>query len=138
VVRERKEKLAQLDLVDAMTRRSSTVAELRTADADVEHARAEQRSAVERSAVVSGEDLIARQAFLERVEAQRRVRAYELEQREAEVAERDAALSTAASEHEMLNRLRERRRGEHDRDAERRERNTLDEIATMRFGRSSA
>ncbi len=138
VVRERKEKLAQLELVDAMTRRSSTVAELRTADADVEHARAEQRSAVERSAVVSGEDLIARQAFLERVEAQRRVRAYELEQREAEVAERDAELSTAASEHEMLNRLRERRRGEHKREAERRERNTLDEIATMRFGRSSA
>jgi flagellar export protein FliJ len=138
VVRERKEKLAQLDLVDAMTRRSSTVAELRTADADVEHARAEQRSAVERSAVVSGDDLIARQAFLERVEAQRRVRAYELEQREAEVAERDAALCTAASEHEMLNRLRERRRGEHDSDAERRERNTLDEIATMRFGRSNA
>jgi flagellar export protein FliJ len=138
VVRERKEKLAQLDLVDAMSRRSSTVAELRTADADLEHARSEQRSAVSSASALSGDDLIARQAFLERVEAQRRVRAYELEQREAEVVERDAALTTAASEHEMLNRLRERYRGEHDREAARRERNTLDEIAVTRFGRSSA
>jgi flagellar export protein FliJ len=138
VVRERKEKLAQLDLVDAMSRRSSTVAELRTADADLEHARAEQRSAVSSASALSGDDLIARQAFLERVEAQRRLRAYELEQREAEVAERDAALTTAASEHEMLNRLRERYRGEHDREAARVERNTLDEIAVTRFGRGSA
>jgi flagellar export protein FliJ len=138
VVRERKEKLAQLDLVDAMSRRSSTVAELRTADADLEHARAEQRSAVSSASALSGDDLIARQAFLERVEAQRRLRAYELEQREAEVVERDAALTTAASEHEMLNRLRERYRGEHDREAARVERNTLDEIAVTRFGRSSA
>jgi len=138
VVRERKEKLAQRELADALSRRSSTVAELRTADADVEHARAEQRTATAGSRAVSAADLMARQAFLERVEAQRRVRAYELEQREAEVAERDAELSTAASEHEMLNRLRERYRGEHDREAERRERNTLDEIATMRFRRTSA
>jgi flagellar export protein FliJ len=138
VVRERKEKLAQRDLVDAMSRRSSTVAELRTADADLEHARAEQRSAVSSANALSGDDLIARQAFLERVEAQRRLRAYELEQCEVEVAERDAALTTAASEHEMLNRLRERYRGEHDREAARRERNTLDEIAVTRFGRSSA
>jgi flagellar export protein FliJ len=138
VVRERKEKLAQLDLAHAMSRRSSTVAELRTADADLEHARAEQRSAVVSASALSGDDLIARQAFLERVEAQRRIRAHELEQREAEVVERDAALTTAASEHEMLNRLRERYRGEHDREAARVERNTLDEIAVTRFGRSSA
>jgi flagellar export protein FliJ len=138
VVRERKEKLAQRELANALSRRSSTVAELRTADADVEHARAEQRTATTGSRVVPAADLMARQAFLERVEAQRRVRAYELAQREAEVAERDAELTTAASEHEMLSRLRERYRGEHDRETQRRERNTLDEIATMRFGRSSA
>jgi len=138
VVRERKEKLAQLDLADAMSRRSSTVAQLRTADADVEHARSEQRSAIAGTSALSGDELIARQAFLERVEAQRRIRAHELEQREVEVAERDAALASAASEHEMLNRLRERYRGEHDREIERVERNTLDEIAVTRFGRSSA
>jgi flagellar export protein FliJ len=52
-------------------------------------------------------------------------------------AARDAELATAASEHEALNRLRDRYRGEHDREAARRERNTLDEIATTRFRRST-
>lgn len=137
-VRERKEKLAQRELADALLRRSSTVAELRTADAHLEHARAEQRTVATEAKAVSATDLLARQAFLERVEAQRRLRARELEQREAEVAERDAELATAASEHEMLNRLRERHRGEHDREQARRERNTLDEIAVTRFRRGSA
>jgi flagellar FliJ protein len=137
-VRERKEKLAQRELADALLRRSGTVAELRTADANLEHARAEQRTVATGPKTVSATDLLARQAFLERVEAQRRLRAHELEQREAEVAERDAELATAASEHEMLNRLRERHRGEHDREQARRERNTLDEIAVTRFRRGTA
>ncbi len=136
VVRERKEKLAQRELADAISRRSSTEADLRTTDAHLEHAHAEQRTVAAERGAVSVTDLLARQAFLERVEAQRRLRARELEQREAEVAERDAELATAASEHEMLNRLRERRRGEHDREAARRERNVLDEIAATRFRRS--
>ena len=72
------------------------------------------------------------------VEAQRRLSARQLEQRELEVAERDAELARAASEHEMLNRLRDRHRGEHDREADRRERNLLDEIASNRFRRSTA
>jgi flagellar biosynthesis chaperone FliJ len=38
----------------------------------------------------------------------------------------------------MLNRLRERRRGEHDREAARREVGALDEIAAARFPRSGA
>ncbi len=138
VVRERKEKLAQRELADALSRRSSTVADLHAADAHLEHARAEQRTVAAEPKAVSATDLLARQAFLERVEAQRRMRATELQQREAEVAERDAELATAASEHEMLNRLRERHRGEHDREEARRERNTLDEIAVMRFRRSRA
>src|SRR5271155_2925497 len=132
-VRERKERLAQRELADAISRRSSTVAELRTVDADLEHARAEQRTASAGAKAVSATDLLARQAFLERVEAQRRVRARELEQREAEVADRDAELTTAAGEHEMLNRLRDRRRGEHEREAARREQGILDEIAVTRF-----
>ncbi len=138
VVRERKEMLAQRELADALVRRSSSAADLDTADAHVEHARAEQRIVAAEPEPVSATDLLARQAVLERVEAQRRLQAHELELREAEVAERDAELATAASEHEMLNRLRERHRGEHDREEARRERNTLDEIAVTRFRRSRA
>lgn len=137
-MRERKEKLAQRELADALTRRSSSVAELRSADAHLEHALEEQRTVAGEREAVSATDLLARQAFLERVEAQRRLRARELEQRELEVAERDAELATAASEHEMLNRLRDRHRGEHDREADRREQGVLDEIASNRFRRSTA
>ncbi|HEV3034778.1 MAG TPA: flagellar export protein FliJ [Solirubrobacteraceae bacterium] len=137
-VRERKEKLAQGALAQALSRRSSSVAELRSADASVEHAREEQRTVAGERHTVSATDLLARQAFLERVEAQRRLRARELEQRELEVADRDAELATAASEHEMLNRLRERHRGEHVREVDRREQGVLDEIAATRFRRSTA
>lgn len=137
-VRERKEKLAQRDLADAISRRSGSVAELRAADAHLEHAREQQRTIAAEADAVSATDLQSRQAFLERVEAQRRLRASELQQREAEVAERDAELATAASEHEMLNRLRERHRGEHVRETARREQGDLDEIAATRFGRSHA
>lgn len=38
----------------------------------------------------------------------------------------------------MLNRLRDRHRGEHDREADRREQGVLDEIASNRFRRSTA
>lgn len=137
-VRERTEQLAQRELADAISRHTSTVAELRTADADLEHARAEQRTVAGQPRTVDATELVAGQAFLERVEAQRRMRAREVEQREAEVAERDAELATAASEHEMLNRLRERRRGEHVREADRREQNALDEIAVTHFRRKLA
>lgn len=138
VVRERKEKLAQRELADAISRRSGTVAELRSADADVEHAREQQRNAAVVSGAVSAADLLARQAFLERTEAQRRVCANELQLREVEVAERDAELASAASEHKMLERLSERRRGEHERELARRELGAMDEIAAARFSRSRA
>jgi len=136
VVREHKEKLAQRELADAITRHSGSVAELRSAEAHLEHARQQQRAVS--AEALSATDLLGRQAFLERVEAQRQQRAGELEQRKAELAARDAELATAASEHEMLNRLRERHRGEHNREVDRNERIVLDEIAASRFGRSSA
>ena len=137
-IRERKERLAQQELAEAISRRSSTEAELRAADLRLEHAREQQRSVAGEPQAVRATDLLARQSFLERVEAQRGLRARELAQREAEVADRGTELTIAAREHEMLNRLSNRQRGEHDREAARRELGVLDEIATTRFGRSSA
>jgi len=137
-VRERKEKLAKQELAKAVSRRSSTEAELRSSELELELAHREQRTAAAQPRTIGGEQLLARQAFLERIEAQRGQRAVELRQREVEVASRGAELTAAATEHEMLNRLRERRRGEHDREAARRERSVLDEIAAVRFGRSPA
>jgi len=136
-VRERKEKIAQRELAEAISRRSSTVAELRTAEDRAENAREQQRSAGE-SIAISAVDLLAHQLYVERTEAQQRTRARELEQREAEVAQRDADLTTASTEHQMLERLRERRRSEHAREDMRREAGALDEIAAARFSRSRA
>jgi flagellar export protein FliJ len=135
VVRERKEKLAQRELANALSRRSSSVSELRSAEDRVEHALEQQRNASAQPTALSGGELLARQAFLERSEAQRRMRERDLKQREVEVAARDRELTSAASEHEMLKRLRERRRGEHDREAARQESSALDEMAVTRFAR---
>jgi flagellar export protein FliJ len=137
-VRERKETLAKQQLARSISRLSSSEAELRSCEDELEHARAEQRSATSEPTTFAGAELLARQAFLERVEAQRTERELELRRSEAEVADRNAKLVAASSEHEMLKRLRERRRGEHDREAARRESNLLDEIAAARFRRKIA
>jgi flagellar export protein FliJ len=137
-IRERKERIAQQELAEAISRRSSTEAELRAADIRLEHAREQQRTAVGEPHAVRATDLLDQQSFLERVEVQRGMRAGDLAQREAEVADRDRKLTSAAKEHEMLNRLSDRRRDEHDREVARRELGVLDEITTTHFGRSSA
>lgn len=137
-VRERREQIAQQELAAALSRRTSTETELRGVEERLEHIRAEQRDASTASGTLSAAELAGRQAFLERVEAQRGAYTRELSERDADVADRDAKLASAASEHEMLNRLRERHRGEHDLAAARREQGAIDEIAATRFGRSAS
>jgi flagellar FliJ protein len=137
-VRERKEKLAQQELARSMSRLSDTRAELQSAEASVERARTQQRDAGSASELLDGAELQARQAFLERVEADRSHRAQDVRRGEAEVADRGEKLVVAASEHEMLNRLRERRRSEHELEAARHESKLMDEMAAARTGRSVA
>ncbi len=137
-VRERKEMLAQQELAKSLQRMSGTQAELRGTEADLEQAQAEQRTMASEPGIVDAAELQARQAFLESVEARRSRQALDLTQTEAEVAERNAMLVTAAGEHEMLNRLRDRRRGEHDRETARTENKLLDEMAGARAQRSLA
>jgi flagellar export protein FliJ len=137
-VRERREKLAKQELARSISRLQNSEAELRSAESDVAQAHAHQRDAAGSAGTVAGGELLNHQAFLERVEATQRLRALELQRTEAEVAERGASLASAASEHEMLKRLRDRRRGEHELEAARRESNVLDEIATVRYRRRTA
>jgi flagellar FliJ protein len=135
-VRERKEKLAQQELARSISRLSSSQAQLQSADIQLQSAQAEQRLAPH--STVGAVELQSRQAFLERVEARRSLQALEMQQSEADVAARNVELTQAAGEHEMLNRLRERRRLEHQRDAALRESKTLDEMAATRMGRRTA
>jgi flagellar export protein FliJ len=135
-VRERKEKLAQQELARSISRLSSSQAELDSAEAQLRSAQDEQRTTAR--STLGAVELQSRQAFLERVEARRLRQARDLEHSEAEVASRNAALVRAAGEHEMLNRLRERRRLEHERAAALTETKILDEMAVSRARRSTA
>ncbi len=135
-MRERKEQLAQQELARSISRLSSSQAELDSADAQLRSAQDEQRNAP--SSTHGAVELQSRQAFLERAEARRTRRALELQHSEAEVASRNAALVQAAGEHEMLNRLRERRRMEHQRETNLMETKLLDEMATSRTQRRTA
>jgi flagellar export protein FliJ len=135
-LRERKEQQAQQELAQAIASRSSAEAELRAAEAQLEQAHSQHRAQTGEPQTLDGGELVGRQAFLERVEAQRGAHAQQLERQRATVVERDAKLTVAATEHEMLKRLRERRRDEHELAAASREQGELDEIAAARFGRS--
>jgi flagellar export protein FliJ len=136
VLRERKEQQARQELAQAIASRANTAAELRAAEAHLEQAHSDHRARAIEVQTLNADELIARQAFLERIEAQRGAHAQELQRREAIVAERDVKLTVASSEHEMLKRLSERRRGEHERAASSREQGALDEMTAVRFGRS--
>lgn len=131
-VRERRETLAKQELADAITRLLATREELHSAGARLEDARGHQRRAAAEGPI-GAEELRARQAFLERSEAQMREHESELRRHEQAVTEREGELTAAAGEHEMLKRLKERRRGEHEREQARIESGLIDEMASARF-----
>ena len=137
-VRERAEQLAQQDLAEAISRHSDTEADLRAAEALLEQAHELQRSGAGATESVDPSELLAHQAYVERIETLHAERARELQTREGEVAASDARLTKASSEREMLERLRERRRSEHYRELARREQSTLDEVAATNFERTRA
>ncbi len=137
-LREQNEQLARQELAQAIASRSISEADLRVAEAELDQAHSEQRATVGREQSFDAAELVARQAFLERVEAQRGAHARELERREAAVAERGAKLTAAATDHETLKRLSERQRIEHERAAATREQGVLDEIAATHAHRSGA
>ena len=137
-VRERKETLAQQELARSISRLSDTRERLRDAEVELERARAEQRDAATAPGTMGAAELQSRQAFIESVEQQRSERERDVTRGEADVANRGAELVVAAGEHEMLKRLRSRRRSEHERETARRESKVLDEMAATRARRSVA
>jgi flagellar FliJ protein len=78
---------------------------------------------------LSGADLIATQAWLDRMERAREAAALELDRRETEVEARHTALVQAARERHALERLREKRAADHALESARRESAELDELA---------
>jgi flagellar FliJ protein len=136
-LRQRKEGVAQRELARALSERAGSEDRLRRVEERLDQAHTDQRLATDGPDTTAA-DLLARQAFVEHVEAQRALGMRDLERHDADVADCGAELGRAAREREILERLKERRRSEHEREAGRREGALLDEIAIERFRRSAA
>lgn len=127
-LRERAEEHAQEDLARQLELRLRGEALLRRAAHAAATARETGRDTHLRGSA-SGADLIAAQQWIEQAERGRREAALELDRREAEVTVRRAALTEAARERQIVSRLEQRQRAEHEREALRVDQIGLDEIA---------
>lgn len=135
-LRERSEDAAKQALAEALQQHRLSTQAMDRAQAGVARARAAQLDAVR--APTSVADLLARQAFLERselaVEATRR----DVVHHERQVEQRRGELTAAARDRQALERLKEHRRRDHERELARREGLMLDEIALNGFRRRAA
>jgi flagellar FliJ protein len=136
-IRERAEDRAREALTVELRNRAEGEAMLRDATDAVSAAREAGRCTVS-SARVAATDFISAQAFLERQERLRVEASLELSRREAEVEARRAALASAARDRQAIDKLKERRKAEHDAEWARRAQNTLDELALAVYRRGGA
>jgi len=137
-LRERVEERAREELAQELQLRLRGEAMLREATHAASAAREAGRDTVR--ARVTGTDLIAAQAYIERAERSRREAALDLDRQEAEVAARRAALVSAARDRQVMDKLEERQRADHDREWARKAQGALDEVALSvhRRGATSA
>lgn len=135
-LRERTEDMAKEELAASMHQRVQGQSLLAAAEARLEDARSTRRFST--SVPASGTELLAAQAYLERIERLRQAAELDLDRHDAEVDARRVALEQAARERQVLERLKSRRRAEHDAEAARLEGATLDELALSVHRRAEA
>jgi flagellar protein FliJ len=135
-LRERREDAAKQELAGAMMRHRRSEGEVDAAAARLAGARAAQVDATR--VMSSATDMLARQAYLERAERAHQATRVDLQRHEVELSQRREALTHAAKERQALERLKESRRADHEREAARREGLLLDEIAINGFRRRVA
>jgi flagellar FliJ protein len=136
-LRERAEEAAREELARELSHRVRGEALLRQATTAVSAARDTGRDTVLTSGA-SGADLLAVQAWMERAERRRLDAVAHLDQRDAEVARTRAALTEAARDREVIERLKRKRRADHDAEVLRRAQIVLDEVALTVYRRGSA
>jgi flagellar FliJ protein len=135
-LRERREDAAKQELAGAMLRHRRSEDEVDAAAARLAGARAAQ---VDATRVTSNAtEMLARQAYLERAERAHQATRQDLQRYELELAQRREALVHAARDRQALERLKEHRRADHEREVARREGLVLDEIAINGFRRRAA
>ena len=135
-LRERREDAAKQELAGAMLRHRRCEDEVEASAARLANALAAQVDATR--IVSSAKDMLARQAYLERTERAHQATRQDLQRHELELMDQRAALTEAARERQALERLKERRRADHERETARREGLILDEIAINGFRRRMA
>ncbi len=135
-LRERREDTAKQELAGAMMRHRRCEDEVEAAATRLAGARAAQVDATRVAS--SATDMLARQAYLERAERAHQATRQDLQRQELELAQRREALVHAARDRQALERLKEHRRADHEREVARREGLALDEIAINSFRRRAA
>lgn len=135
-LRERREDAAKQVLAEALAEHRDAVNELERAHERVQRARTAQVEGAAATSTVA--DLVSRQAFLERAEQAVRAARLEAERREQVVEQRREQLREAARERQALERLKEHRRLDHERELARKDGLVLDEIAINGFRRRAA
>jgi flagellar FliJ protein len=133
-LRERAEREATEHLAASLADHARGVEDLRAAEGRMAAAQDSRRGA----GGLSGADLLASQAWLERIERARHAAALDVDRREADVDARRGQLVQAARDHRALQRLAERRRAEHDARVARIEGDHLDELALTVHRRGAA
>jgi flagellar protein FliJ len=126
-LRERAEERAAEDLAHELRLRLRGEAMLREAAEAASAATQTGRDAVMSRS--SGRDLIAAQAYIERAERTKREAALDLDRQEAEVAARRDALQAAARDRQVMDKLKQRQRADHDATWARKAQGALDEVA---------
>lgn len=135
-LRERGEDLAKQELAGALHRQARCAERLRAMGEEVAGAFAAQRAAA--TGPASAAELAAHQAYLERMEQSREAGRLDLDRHDAEVGARRDALREAARQRQTLERLKQRRRADHERELARAEGAVLDEIASTQHRRSAS
>jgi flagellar FliJ protein len=135
-LRERHEDAAKEALAGAMVQHRRCADAVALAAEQVAQARTAQLEAASTS--ISATELVARQAYLEKAEKVHQAGRRELYRHEMELNRRRDALTEAAKERQALERLKERRRRDHEKEAARLEGLVLDEIAINGFRRNAA
>jgi flagellar protein FliJ len=135
-LRERREDAAKEELAGAMLRHRRCEEEVQAAADRIARARAAQVDTTRLPA--SANDLMAHQAYLERAERAHQATRQSLQRQEVELLQRREALTQAARDRQALERLKENRRVEHEREVARQEGLMLDEIALNGYRRNAA
>ncbi len=136
-LRERGEDLAKQELAGALHRQARCAERLHAMGEELAGAFSAQRAAAVGGSS-SAADLLAAQAYLERTEQAREAGEVDLHRHDAEVGARRDALREAARERQALERLKARRRADHERAVARAEGAVLDEIALTQHRRSAS